>query len=70
MIATQLATAQRWLGAAGFDLGRFGSAGFSDTTGLDHTALARHLGCSEATARQRLFRALAELGECLGPDRV
>jgi len=35
--------------------------------GLDHAAIARHLECSEATARQRLFRALAELAECLGP---
>ena len=35
--------------------------------GLDHAAIGQHLGCSESTARQRLFRALAELGERLGP---
>ncbi|HKX46490.1 MAG TPA: sigma-70 family RNA polymerase sigma factor, partial [Planctomycetota bacterium] len=39
----------------------------SRLVGLDHAALAHHLGCTEPTARQRLFRALAELGEHLGP---
>jgi RNA polymerase sigma-70 factor, ECF subfamily len=36
--------------------------------GLDHAGIAQRLGCSEATARQRLFRALAELAEWLEPD--
>ncbi len=36
--------------------------------GLDHAAIAQQLGCSEATARQRLFRALAELAEWLEPE--
>ncbi len=36
--------------------------------GLDHAGLAERLGCTEATARQRLFRALAELAEWLEPD--
>jgi RNA polymerase sigma-70 factor (subfamily 1) len=34
--------------------------------GLDHADIAQRLGCSEASARQRLFRALAELAEWLG----
>jgi RNA polymerase sigma-70 factor (subfamily 1) len=36
--------------------------------GLDHAGIAQRLGCSEATARQRLFRALAELAEWLEPE--
>jgi RNA polymerase sigma-70 factor (subfamily 1) len=35
--------------------------------GLDHAQIAERLACSEATARQRLFRALAELAENLAP---
>lgn len=35
--------------------------------GLDHASIARRLGCSEPTARQRLFRALAELAEWMEP---
>ncbi len=36
--------------------------------GLGHAEIAQRLGCSEATARQRLLRALAELSEWLEPD--
>lgn len=36
--------------------------------GLDGAGIAQRLGCSEATARQRLFRALAELAEWLEPE--
>ena len=36
--------------------------------GLDHAGIAERLGCTKATARQRLFRALAELAELLGPE--
>jgi len=40
----------------------------SRIVGLEHAAIAQRLGCSEAGARQRLFRALAELAEWLEPD--
>jgi len=36
--------------------------------GLQHADIATRLGCTEATARKRLFRALAELAEWLEPD--
>ena len=36
--------------------------------GLEHADIATRLGCTEATARKRLFRALAELAEWLEPD--
>jgi RNA polymerase sigma-70 factor, ECF subfamily len=34
--------------------------------GLDHASIAERLGCTTVSARQRLFRALAELADGLG----